>query len=67
MRIGLLGAGRIGKMQPQVPKGIDALDGRLIADSDADAAKELAASVGGRAVALESLQHRIVRVDEIPA
>ena len=65
--IGLLGAGRIGKMRAQVPKGIDALDGLLITDPDAYAAQELAAGVGARAVTLERLQHRIVRVDEIPA
>lgn len=52
MRIGLLGAGRIGRMHAEVLDAIDAVDELLIADPVAESAETLAARVGARAGAV---------------
>ena len=55
MRIGLLGAGRIGKMHAEVLQGIEAVDELLIADPASGAAETLAAELGARAGTVESV------------
>jgi len=55
VRIGLLGAGRIGKMHAQVLHGIDAVDEVLIADPVAESAQNLAAELGATPTSVESL------------
>ncbi len=55
MRIGLLGAGRIGKSHAQVLATIDEVDELLIADPAAEVAAGLAAEVGGTSMPVMSL------------
>ena len=55
MRIGLLGAGRIGRAHGQVLAGIDEVDELLLADPAAEAAEALAAETGATLMPVETL------------
>jgi myo-inositol 2-dehydrogenase/D-chiro-inositol 1-dehydrogenase len=55
VRIGLLGAGRIGRMHAQVLMSIDEVDELLIADPNDQAATSVAAELGARAQSIESV------------
>jgi myo-inositol 2-dehydrogenase/D-chiro-inositol 1-dehydrogenase len=55
VRIGLLGAGRIGKMHAGVLSSIEAVDELLIADPDESSAAALAVEIGARAISVETL------------
>ncbi len=55
MRIGLLGAGRIGKAHAQVLASIDEVDELLLADPVAEAAEDLATTTGATVVSVEAL------------
>lgn len=50
MRVGLIGAGRIGTLHAGVLKGIEAVDDLLVADALPDRAKQLATDVGAQYV-----------------
>ena len=50
MRVGLIGAGRIGTLHAGVLKGIEAVDDLLVADALPDRAKHLATDVGAQYV-----------------
>jgi len=58
VRIGLLGAGRIGKMHAQVLSAIEAVDELLIADPDVSAAESLAAELGATAAGVDTVLRR---------
>jgi myo-inositol 2-dehydrogenase / D-chiro-inositol 1-dehydrogenase len=55
MRIGLLGAGRIGRMHAAVLTGIDEVDELLIGDPDTEAATAVASELGARALPPEAV------------
>lgn len=55
MRIGLLGAGRIGKLHAQVLSDIEQVDELLIGDPVGDVATSVAAEVGARAMPVEDV------------
>ena len=55
MRIGLLGAGRIGKLHAEVLSGIEAVDEVLIGDPVGDLAATVAAGVGATAMPVEDV------------
>ncbi|MEA2609040.1 MAG: myo-inositol 2-dehydrogenase / D-chiro-inositol 1-dehydrogenase [Chloroflexota bacterium] len=50
MRIALIGAGRIGRLHGQVLSSLPGVDQVLVADANAEAARSLAADIGGLAV-----------------
>jgi myo-inositol 2-dehydrogenase/D-chiro-inositol 1-dehydrogenase len=52
MRVGLIGAGRIGALHAETLVGLDAVDALLIADADQARAGQVATKVGERAVAV---------------
>ena len=60
MRIGLFGAGRIGKMHAEVLTALDGIDEIIIADPDAATAARLAEHVGATSAAVDEA---IARVD----
>ncbi|HEY8438045.1 MAG TPA: Gfo/Idh/MocA family oxidoreductase [Candidatus Limnocylindrales bacterium] len=51
MRVGLIGAGRIGRMHGAVLASLPGVDAVVVSDVNAAAAEALAAEIGGRAVA----------------
>ena len=55
MRIGLLGAGRIGKMHAEVLTAIDEVEELIIGDPDEEAAASVAAACGGRAEPVDTV------------
>ena len=55
MRIGLLGAGRIGKMHAEVLSAIDEVDELLIGDPEEGAADSLASRLGATAATVETV------------
>ena len=55
MRIGLLGAGRIGRKHAEALASLDAIDELLIGDVNETAAAEVAAKVGGRSAPTEDV------------
>ena len=55
MRIGLLGAGRIGKMHAEVLSAIDEVDELIIGDPEEGAADSLASHLGATAAAVETV------------
>jgi len=50
MRIGLIGAGRIGAMHARLLTGLDGVDELLIADAEPERATAVAVDVGARAI-----------------
>jgi myo-inositol 2-dehydrogenase / D-chiro-inositol 1-dehydrogenase len=65
MRVGLLGAGRIGALHAETLVGLDAVETLLIVDADQARARQVAAKVGAPAVAVAALAEVFAGVDAV--